>query len=178
MTQQRLVIRVKIVSEGGAPPSAGRRVKWGVLALVAAVLGLLAWFVVARFGDPPAVVPAAIEVEPVPKSLPAAPLPAPRAVDAPPSPVNQVIPQVPRRARETIRGTIKVSVRVSIDRQGAVLAADTVERGPSRYFERLAIEAAKQWAFTPASAPAERTVLLNFDFKRTGANVRVNIPAQ
>src|SRR5262245_46220850 len=71
---------------------------------------------------------------------------------AAPSPLNEVIPNVPQGARDTIRGTIRVSVRVIVDAEGKVLAATADDGGPSRYFERLAIRAAKNWTFTPATS--------------------------
>lgn len=88
--------------------------------------------------------------------------------DAPPSPVNEVIPDVPRSALETIRGTIRVSVRVIVDKEGAVLAATTEEPGPSRYFERQALEASKKWTFEPEEAEEQRRMLVRFNFTRAG----------
>ncbi len=38
---------------------------------------------------------------------------------------------------ETIRGTVRVSVRVIVDAEGKVVAATSEDPGPSRYFERL-----------------------------------------
>jgi hypothetical protein len=40
--------------------------------------------------------------------------------------------------------------------------------GPSRYFERLAVEAAKKWTFTPTDAPEQRVMLVKFAFRRSG----------
>jgi TonB family protein len=70
--------------------------------------------------------------------------------DESPSPVNEVIPDVPQSALQTIRGTVRVSVRLTVDKDGTVLAAAADDPGPSRYFERLAIEASKKWTFAPA----------------------------
>ena len=88
--------------------------------------------------------------------------------DAPPSSVNEVIPDVPQSALDTIRGTIRVSVRVTIDKQGAVVDAAADDRGPSRYFERLALDASRKWTFTPASLEERRTTLVRFYFTRAG----------
>jgi TonB family protein len=85
-----------------------------------------------------------------------------------------VIPDVPRSARETIRGTIRVSVRVIVDKDGAVLAATTDNGGPSRYFERLAVEAAKKWTFTPAKSQEQRVMLVRFSFTRDGTTARAS----
>lgn len=95
-----------------------------------------------------------------------------KPADAPTSAVHEVLPDVPRSARQTIRGTIKVSVRVTIDKNGSVLAATADNRGPSRYFERLAVEASKKWTFTPVASEARRTMLVRFDFTRAATTAR------
>lgn len=88
------------------------------------------------------------------------------------SPIQEVIPSVPRSALDTIRGTVRVSVRVTINEQGAVVAASADDPGPSRYFERLALEASRKWTFTPARMQEPRTMLLRFNFTRDGASAR------
>jgi TonB family protein len=94
--------------------------------------------------------------------------------DEAPSPVKEVLPVVPRSALQTIRGTIRVSVRVIVDKEGTVIAATPIDPGPSRYFERLAIGASKKWTFAPAHAEAQRTVLVRFNFTREGTTARAN----
>jgi TonB family protein len=94
--------------------------------------------------------------------------------DATPSPIHEVIPDVPQSALNTIRGTVRVSVRVIVDNEGMVLAAAADDAGPSRYFERLALEAAKQWTFTPASSQEQRIVLVKFNFTRSGTTASAN----
>jgi TonB family protein len=103
-----------------------------------------------------------------------APPPSSVAAEASASPteVHREIPDVPRRASQTIRGHVKVSVRVIVNKDGTVFAALTDQRGPSRYFERLAIEAAKKWTFSPADADVQRIVVLRFDFGREGTTAR------
>jgi TonB family protein len=91
-----------------------------------------------------------------------------------PSPVNEVIPNVPRSARETIRGTIRVSIRVIVDKEGTVVVATADEPGPSRYFERLATEASKKWTFAPVDSEGQRIMLVRFYFKRDGTTARAN----
>ncbi|MGH8291581.1 MAG: serine/threonine protein kinase [Steroidobacteraceae bacterium] len=86
--------------------------------------------------------------------------------------LHEVIPDVPWRARRTIRGHIKVWVRVIVDRDGSVFAALADRTGPSRYFQRLAIEAAKKWTFSPANTPSRRLVQVRFDFSRHGTTGR------
>jgi outer membrane biosynthesis protein TonB len=56
-----------------------------------------------------------------------------------------------------------------VDKDGAVFAALVDEPGPSRYFERLAIEAAKKWTFPPMPTTTSRLERVRFDFTRAGA---------
>ncbi len=91
---------------------------------------------------------------------------------APPSTVHEVIPDVPLAARRTIRGHIKVWVRVIVNQDGSVFAATPDRAGSSRYFERLALEAAKKWTFPPAEAPGQRLMQIRFDFSREGTTGR------
>jgi hypothetical protein len=82
--------------------------------------------------------------------------------------IREVIPEVPLRASRTIRGTIRVAVRVIVAQDGSVFAALTDAAGPSEYFERLAIDAAKQWTFPPSDTAGQRLMLLRFAFTRDG----------
>jgi len=95
---------------------------------------------------------------------------APAGGGASPSGVHEEIPDVPPRARHTIRGHIRVSVRVMVDQDGTVFAALVDQPGPSRYFRRLAIEAAKKWTFPPADRAdtPQRLELVRFVFSRQG----------
>jgi eukaryotic-like serine/threonine-protein kinase len=80
--------------------------------------------------------------------------------------VHQVMPEVPEYARRTIRGVVKVQVRATVDAAGHVTET-TVESQNSRYFAKLAVEAAKQWEF--AAAPGNW--LLRFEFTQSGDRV-------
>jgi hypothetical protein len=91
---------------------------------------------------------------------------------ASPSRPHEEIPDVPWGARRTIRGHIKVWVRVIVDQNGSVFAADTDRTGPSGYFQRVAIEAAKKWTFPPVDTPARRMMQVRFDFTRDGTTGR------
>jgi len=112
---------------------------------------------------PPAVSPpAAVES---PKANIAAPLPAV---------LHQEMPDLSRRARESIRGIIKIAVRASVDRSGNVVAAVLDGRVSSKYFARAAMDAAKQWKFSPAADPASRVWLLHFELTRSGTTAHVD----
>lgn len=85
------------------------------------------------------------------------------------SPVlHEEIPSVSRGARDSIRGQIKVVVRVTVDGAGNVVAENLDVRGSSKYFARLAADAAKKWKFAAAAGQAPREWLLQFEFSRAG----------
>jgi TonB family protein len=82
--------------------------------------------------------------------------------------VHRVLPQVSAGAQRTVRGTIKVRVRVTVDSAGSVTKTRIESGGPSRYFSRIALEAARDWKFAPAQAgdSGDREWNLQFDFNR------------
>jgi len=85
---------------------------------------------------------------------------------------HQVLPDVPPIARNTITGKVRVTVKVAVDKSGAVLHAALVSRGPSEYFANQALQAARVWTFTPPTIdgraiPSEWR--LNFEFRKNGA---------
>jgi len=87
---------------------------------------------------------------------------------------HQVSPEVLQSARNSIRGTVRVSVKVNVDRSGNVEDAELESRGPSKYFSRAALEAAQDWKFK-APKVGGRGVLsswtLRFEFTRDGTTV-------
>ena len=83
--------------------------------------------------------------------------------------LHQEIPIVSRGARNSIRGQIKVAVLVTVDRTGNVVAESLQNHGSSKYFARLASDAAKEWRFVPADSQDSRQWLLRFEFSRNGA---------
>jgi len=85
-----------------------------------------------------------------------------------PTVLRQEIPDLSRSARESIRGVIKIAVRVIVDRSGNVVAATVDNRGSSKYLARAAMDAAKKWKFAQAADPASRVWLLHFEFTRAG----------
>ena len=93
-----------------------------------------------------------------------------------PSVLHQEIPDVPRSARESIHGHIQVTVRVTVDRSGNVVDETLEDPGSSKYFTRLATEAARKWRFAPADNQDSRQWLLRFEFTREGATGRAVTP--
>jgi TonB family protein len=167
----RLVIRIKIPSDAQRAVPERRRRSRGVLLLiggaVALVIGAIAIMMLRTESTPPAA--PVVKVQPPPETRPS-PVVESKPIEQPaPAPqVNEVVPDVPRSARQTISGTIKVIIRVIVDKDGKVVGATTDVPGPSRYFERLATEAARKWTFPPASSPEQRVVRLTFSFRRSG----------
>lgn len=87
--------------------------------------------------------------------------------------VHQVIPDIPKSARNTITGTIKVSVRVEVDPSGNVTSEKLKTAGPSKYFAGQALKAAQGWQFAPAQSNGQPTTsawLLTFRFRRSGTD--------
>lgn len=88
--------------------------------------------------------------------------------------VRQVIPEVPKNARNTIQGKISVKVRVDVDSSGKVKSAKLVSPGPSKYFAGLALKAAQQWEFSPPEVNDQKTAstwILRFQFGRSSTQV-------
>jgi TonB family protein len=155
--------------------------------ILGAVAVLLSWAGISVFRTEPTSAPVATEGAPNPQSQSPAPVPAPSEAEAKsaesevrkqpgasPSPISKVIPDVPQSARKTIRGTVRVSVRVIVDRQGTVRVATADDPGPSRYFERLAIQASEKWTFAPTDSEKQRVMLVRFNFTRAGTTARAN----
>jgi len=87
---------------------------------------------------------------------------------------ERVLPQVPRSARQTIQGKIKVIVRVQVDPNGGVSNAGLDSPGPSKYFANLALQAARRWKFKPTQVDGHALAsiwILRFRFGRTTTEV-------
>jgi outer membrane biosynthesis protein TonB len=142
---------------------------------------LLVWAVMRPFpshdNSPPpvaAITPPAFPPAAAPPAAAPRPAVAANPVASQPSViVHQEVPIVSRGIRDSIRGTIKVAVLITVDRSGSVVAENIESRGPSKYFARMAADAAKRWRFAPADAPASRQWLLQFEFTRAGAAAEI-----
>jgi TonB family protein len=188
----RLVIRVKLIPREPTQPPARPLRRNTLLLIVGAVAILLSWLgirtlfkpdptetsapLAARIEDSPVVSDETAATSSAQIEAPSVQSEPQQQPDAPPSAINEVIPDVPRSALETIRGTIRVSIRVTIDKQGAVVDAAADDRGPSRYFERLAVESSKKWTFTPADSEEQRVMLVRFNFTRAGVTAHASPP--
>jgi TonB family protein len=82
--------------------------------------------------------------------------------------LHQVLPDAPQRARDTIQGKVRVSVKVHVDESGNVTAAAFESPGPSKYFADRVLQAAQQWKFRPAqmngrNVPSDWTLRFEID---------------
>jgi TonB family protein len=187
-----LVSSLPAAATAAAKPATRKLRRWyyvsGFTLIVAAsaVVGLL---VIPRT-VPPVVLTSEV-VRPLPTSAspgttPSGPTPVPEG--APPVPptsktqtqnvvvtaqdeiARRVLPDIPAKARNTIHGTVRVVVRVTVDSAGSVAKA-TLEPGGSRYFGKLAVEAVRRWQFAPAEGALPRTWILRFEITRTSTQV-------
>ncbi len=94
---------------------------------------------------------------------------APAAADG--GVLRRVMPHPLPEALATIRGTVRIEVRAQVDASGAVSGAVSESPDASRYFNRIAVEAAQAWQFAPASAGAPSVWVLHFAFRSDGATV-------
>src|SRR5215471_14371352 len=84
--------------------------------------------------------------------------------------LQRVLPDVSQRARDTIRGTVRVSLRVHVDPSGRVVGTTFDSPGPSKYFANLASQAARRWEFSPPKVNhryVSSEWILRFEFGRT-----------
>ncbi|HHS50914.1 MAG TPA: energy transducer TonB [candidate division Zixibacteria bacterium] len=71
------------------------------------------------------------------------------ALEAPPKPVKEVRPRYPQLAeRAQVEGVVLVQVVIGLD--GKVEHAEVIQARPEGFFEEAALDAARQWEFTPA----------------------------
>lgn len=170
---------------GSPAPAPGRRLAlWGAVAgvLIAASVWVVWHYqhpslpsLSAQAPSPQAA--ASADASAAPPAAPQNPAPAPPAAAAPApaaddsrSVRHEEIPRISRGARASIRGDIVVTVRVTVDRSGNVVDEAVENRGNSKYFTRVASEAARKWRFVAADRPDPREWLLQFEFTRGGTS--------
>ena len=88
--------------------------------------------------------------------------------------IQQILPDAPQKARDTIRGKVRVSVKVHVNESGSVTEAALDAPGPSQYFADRALKAAQLWKFSPAkidgrSVPSDW--LLHFEIDPSSTTV-------
>jgi eukaryotic-like serine/threonine-protein kinase len=88
--------------------------------------------------------------------------------------VKQFLPDASQRARATIRGKVRINVRVHVDESGRVTQAAFDAPGPSQYFADRTLEAAKLWLFAPAKMDGHNVPsdwVLRFEIDPSAINV-------
>ena len=169
----------------------------GVLLVAAGILAAVRLWNSPRAAAPPQpspagqAVPASVETPPksappaesAPSAVETAPAPTPPPEPAPPPSIaagsaplsrlevaDRALPEVPPQILATIRGAVKVSVRVTVDPSGAVVDASLASHPGSKYFDRVSLDAARRWKFQPASAPgdAASTGQVRFEYRPNG----------
>lgn len=93
---------------------------------------------------------------------------------------HRVMPEVSREARNSIRGRVRVGVKVRVNPSGTVVEARPASPGPSKYFARVAREAALHWQFDPPRDGARALAsewLLEFEFDQETTQVRPQLVA-
>jgi TonB family protein len=81
--------------------------------------------------------------------------------------LNQVLPEVSSGALATIRGTVRVTVKLHVDAAGNISSAELFSPGPSKYFADQALQAAHRWDFAPAKVDGHAVPsdwLVRFEF--------------
>jgi len=121
--------------------------------------------------------PAPAPTRPAPAApAPAVPEPAPPAVpsakpaEPTPSVIQRFLPEIDRRARDTIHGAVRINVRVTVDDNGHVTRAEYETKPASGYLGKLTLEAARKWRF-PSGDAGEW--LLRFQLHRADTTVAV-----
>jgi len=156
--------------------------KAGVTAIAGALLGVVVVFALLRTASHRTAPSSAASPQPSAQApsaaQPQSPAPEAGTIKAPlvkGEVASRVLPEVPEKIAATIRGHIKVAIRVQVDPDGHVVQASIDSQGPSRYFADQALHAAEKWKFTPAWVGG-RTVasvwVLQFQFAsaQTGAD--------
>lgn len=114
---------------------------------------------------------------PLPSSPPPSPAPqnpAPKGVTAKGAVAERVQPDILPSAIHSINGHVAVAIRVAVDSGGNVSNATFGSPGPSKYFARMALEAAQRWKFTPAQVDGQAVSsvwILQFRFTQAATEI-------
>jgi hypothetical protein len=81
------------------------------------------------------------------------------------------MPDVLASALGTIQGKVNVQVRAVVDANGAVSKAIFDFQGPSKYFAKVAMQAAERKPAQVDGRPVASVWVLQFQFRRSGTEV-------
>jgi len=172
-----------IEKSASAPAVSGSQkasAKWPYVLVLAAVAGAAFWMVRPKSSS----APAEVQATPTQQGAMQSAMPAAGASGAERATaaihqgdvVRRVVPEVSPGARRTIHGKIEVRVKVNVDAAGNVAQAKVESGRASKYFKRLALEAAQDWKFSPAQAgdqSGDREWKLQFGFSRAKTEASV-----
>src|SRR6202046_5424834 len=88
--------------------------------------------------------------------------------------IQQILPDAPQKARDTIHGKVRLTVKVHVNESGNVTEASLDAPGPSQYFADRALKAAQLWKFAPAKLDGRNIPsdwLLHFEIDPASINV-------
>lgn len=113
--------------------------------------------------------------EPAPE--PKEPASVPETVGAAPVSgiLEQPAPEITEKAKGTIHGKVKFSVRVDVGPAGTVTDAKVESSGASKYFSERALAAVRQWKFEPVSVNGSQVGQrwrVRFEFLKGGIKVQ------
>lgn len=158
-------------AEPAAAPQRKRRGLAIGVAVAATLLSLIGIIWHGRSGPPQtgaAAQPSPFAGTAKPASAPEASAPS-KSAPARGAVVRQVLPEISRGARSTIRGKIRIVARVEVDSSGIVTSARLTSPGHSKYFASQALKAAEQWEFSPPvvnGQPAASVWMVQFRISR------------
>jgi TonB family protein len=111
------------------------------------------------------------------KSKEPAPTPEPKLETVAPATgiLEQPLPDIMDRARNTIHGRVKFNVRVDVNPSGTVTEAKLESSGVSKYFSERALAAVRQWKFEPVNVNGSQVGQrwrVRFEFLKSGTKVQ------
>lgn len=87
--------------------------------------------------------------------------------------LNEVIPDISARSKQTIHGTVKVALKAHVDASGTITNL-VPETRASKFFTEAAMQAARRWDFAPAKMDGHAVPsdwLLRFEFTQAESKV-------
>jgi TonB family protein len=95
--------------------------------------------------------------------------------------VQRILPDASQKARDTIRGTVRISIKLFVDESGSITNATFESPGPSQYFADRAMQAAQLWRFSAAkmdgrSVPSEWVIHFEIDPAAINSRATETVP--
>jgi TonB family protein len=117
----------------------------------------------------------AVKAKPEPPPETKAPAPEPVAVVPVSGITSQPLPEITDKARNTIHGRVRFTVRVDVAPSGSVTDAKIDSSGASKYFSERALASVRQWKFEPVSVNGSEVGQrwrVRFEFLKSGTKVQ------